>query len=302
MKRKSLLILSIALMCTLVLASCTPSEYRKLSKELDDFLTNDPSAFSGSVLIALDGKIILKKGYGMADYEKRIPNTPGTELKIASVTKPFTATAIMMLEERGLLSINDPVSKYISDFKLGEKITIHHLISMTSGISDNIMDDWNDCNRYCYDYKGDQLKNKAEGYIRIGNNKKTDQPVASGLNMSYVYAAGGLYSTVEDLYKWDQALYTEKIVNKETLKKMFTPNLGNYGYGWKIYSNDKDFVGHSGNIKGFRAIFYRFLRDKATVIILTNENDLEGINKPASGLFKIMDRYGVLSINTSTDW
>ena len=71
--------------------------------------------FSGSILVARDGKPIVSKGYGMANYEWDIPNSPQTEFKLGSVTKQFTAAAIMLLQERGRLSVNDPVCRYFTD-------------------------------------------------------------------------------------------------------------------------------------------------------------------------------------------
>lgn len=355
MKRSVSLILIVSLICTLLI-SCTSSEYSELQKSLDDFFANDKTAFSGSVLVAIDGKIILKKGYGMADYEKQIPNSPETVFKIGSITKQFTSMAVMMLEERGFLSVNDPISKYIPDYKGVDKITIHNLLSMTSGISEYAGDDWYDCERYytveelvsrirekpirfeagtkyeyCnsnyillgyiiekvsgmeygdfleqnifiplkmnntrYDYKEDQLKNKAKGYIRVGDITKKNNAASSIMNMSYGYAAGGLYSTVEDMYKWDRALYTEKLVKRETLDRMFTPNLEGYGYGWIIPQNYRGLVRHDGYVKGFTAEFLRIVDHKATIIILKNEEDLYGSKKINEGLYEIAEKYKIL--------
>ena len=92
--------------------------------------------FSGSVLIAKGGKVLLSKGYGMANYSDNIPNTPTTKFKLASVSKQFTSMCIMMLEERGKLSTADKLSKYIPDYPKGDSITIHHLLTHTSGIPD----------------------------------------------------------------------------------------------------------------------------------------------------------------------
>jgi CubicO group peptidase (beta-lactamase class C family) len=90
--------------------------------------------FSGSVLIAKNNKILLSKGYGMANYSYDIPNTPATKFKLASVSKQFTAMAIMILQEKGKLSTDDKLNKYIADYPNGDKITIHHLLTHSSGI------------------------------------------------------------------------------------------------------------------------------------------------------------------------
>jgi len=90
--------------------------------------------FSGTILIAKGGTILVDKGYGLANYELLVRNTPRTRFHIASVSKSFTAVAILMLQERGLLNVADPLSKFIPEYPGGHKITIHHLLTHTSGI------------------------------------------------------------------------------------------------------------------------------------------------------------------------
>lgn len=92
--------------------------------------------FNGAVLVAHQGEILLKEGYGMASFEHEIANTPKTKFRIGSITKGFTAMAVMMLEERGLLRVADPLDQYLPDFPNGGKITIHHLLVHASGLFD----------------------------------------------------------------------------------------------------------------------------------------------------------------------
>ena len=87
-----------------------------------------------AVLVAQDGKILFEKGYGLADREHHIAVTKETKFRICSVTKQFTAAAILKLQEEGKLSVNDKLSKYIPDFPRGDKVTLHHLLTHTSGI------------------------------------------------------------------------------------------------------------------------------------------------------------------------
>jgi len=94
------------------------------------------SVLSGSVLIAHEGRIVFAKGYGAADRERGIPNTPGTIFRIGSITKPFTAISIMQLREAGRLELDAPLSRYLPDFPNGGSITIRHLLNHTSGIPD----------------------------------------------------------------------------------------------------------------------------------------------------------------------
>ncbi|HVI72802.1 MAG TPA: serine hydrolase domain-containing protein, partial [Pyrinomonadaceae bacterium] len=98
----------------------------------------DAKMFMGSVLVASKGKTIFNNAYGMADLEWSIPNSPTTRFNIASMTKQFTAAAILLLEDRGKLKTSDPVKKYLPDAPASwDNITIYHLLTHTSGISDN---------------------------------------------------------------------------------------------------------------------------------------------------------------------
>lgn len=92
--------------------------------------------FSGVVLVAKDGKVILSRGYGEANREHHVPVTPRTKFRIASLSKQFTAAAILKLESEGKLAVSDPIVKHLPDYPRpqGEKVTIHHLLSMSSGI------------------------------------------------------------------------------------------------------------------------------------------------------------------------
>jgi len=71
--------------------------------------------FSGSILIAQGREVLVSKGYGMANYELEVPNTAQTKFRLGSITKQFTAMAIMQLQERGKLNVNDSVSRYVDD-------------------------------------------------------------------------------------------------------------------------------------------------------------------------------------------
>lgn len=91
--------------------------------------------FSGSVLIARDGKVLFSRGFGMANLEHDVPNTPDTRFRLASITKQFTAMAVLILQERGKLDVTDPVRKYLPDAPAAwDAITVEHLLTHTSGI------------------------------------------------------------------------------------------------------------------------------------------------------------------------
>ncbi|MDP2386389.1 MAG: serine hydrolase domain-containing protein [Bacteroidota bacterium] len=303
-------------------------------KKLDSILTafTNKHMFNGSVLVGKKGKVLLGKGYGNANFSYNIPNTGETKFKLASVSKQFTATAIMILAEQGKLSIEDKLTKYITDYPNGDKITIHHLLSHTSGITNftalpvydsirtkphtldqliayfknkpldfepgakfnysnsgylllsyiiekvsgqtiagymtnNIFEPLGMKNTGVFEGNNPVIKNLALGYTEneagIENAPHIDMSIPSG--------AGALYSTVEDLFIWDQALYTDKLLKKETLQKMFTVNKDNYGYGWmhEKYRNH-DWIFHSGGIEGFATNISRFPDDSLVIIILKN--------------------------------
>ncbi|MEA1964396.1 MAG: serine hydrolase [Candidatus Aerophobetes bacterium] len=304
-----------------------------IESKVDEYINGylKMGSFSGSILIAEGGIILLSKGYGMANYENNVPNISQTKFRLGSVTKQFTAMAIIQLEEKGLLKVNDPLSKYLPDYPNGEEITTHHLLTHTSGIpnftsfpeyretimlpspvektierfkykplefapgekfsysnsgylllgyiiekvsgksyeeylKENIFQPLNMTNTG-YDHHSTIIKHRASGYL-LGVNGLVN---ADYIDMFIPYAAGALYSTVEDLYLWDRALYTEKLVSKSSLDKMFTPFKGNYGYGWFIMrAFNRKLITHGGVINGFYAYISRYADDEVCIIVLSN--------------------------------
>jgi CubicO group peptidase (beta-lactamase class C family) len=111
---------------------------RSVEAEVDRYLAPyvQMKDFSGTVLIAQQGKISVRKGYGLANYELGTPNNPQTKFHIASLSKTFTAAAIVLLEKQGLLSFDDNISKFVPDLPNGNQIKISHLLTHTSGIPD----------------------------------------------------------------------------------------------------------------------------------------------------------------------
>jgi CubicO group peptidase (beta-lactamase class C family) len=312
-----------------------------LGTELDTIMQKVTKAgvFSGSVLAARDGKIILSQGYGLADRDKKIPNTAQTRYRIYSITKQFTAMAILMLQEQGKLNVQDPICQFISNCPAAWKeITLHHLLTHTSGIPDFIGSaDYAEIKatpsppdqtilRFKdkpLDFKpGEKWSYSNSNYILLGTiiervsgqtyedflQKNIFEPLkmvntgydhnrmdlaagyanqtiikADDVDMSIPYAAGGLYSTVEDLYRWDQALSTEQLVPQKALDTMFTahasvPDSGGlgYGYGWFIgqWLNRRN-IFHGGSLVGYTSLIDRYPDDKVTVIVLTNQENLD---------------------------
>jgi CubicO group peptidase (beta-lactamase class C family) len=285
--------------------------------------------FSGSLLIAKDGEVLLSKGYGMANYELDVPNTPETKFSIGSISKQFTAAAILQLEERERLSVNDRLVEFLPDYPRGDKITLHNLLTHTSGITRNVSNipelmmiprtieevielfkdepfNFEPGERYGYSnaeyvllaYIIEQISGQDYGEFlkenlfepldmrdTVHNRPETVlkhrasgyDPAVDGIsNAPYEdpsnnIGAGSLYSTVEDLYKWDRALYTEKVLGKKSLRKLFTPYMNNYGYGMSIYQRlNRKVIGHDGSGHGFSAFLERFADDDACIIYVGN--------------------------------
>ena len=110
-----------------------PALAREIDAFIDPYLT--ASSFSGTLLLAREDTILHHEGYGFADAERSIPNTPETKYQIASVSKSFTAAAVLLLEEQERLALDDPISRFLPEFPNGERITIEHLLAHTSGLA-----------------------------------------------------------------------------------------------------------------------------------------------------------------------
>ena len=296
--------------------------------------------FNGSALVATNGKVIYKGGFGMANMEWNIPNTPDTRFRLGSITKQFTAMVTLQLVEQGKLKLDGKVSDYLPDYRkdIGSKVTIHHLLTHTSGIPsytsqpgffENVSRnpykvdefvkkyasgdlDFEPGSKYTYNNSGyfllgaiveritgkpyeqvlkenifDPLGMKNTGYDhhdtiipkRATGYRKTPNSYANApyLDMSIPYAAGSLYSTVEDLYLWDQALYADKLISAQLKELMYKPFLQDYAYGWvvrnaafKLNEQNVQVIEHGGGINGFTTLIQRFPKEKNLIVLLDN--------------------------------
>lgn len=378
LKKTSLNIMILFFISTLVLTGCENVKTKtfhektvassnsniktKLTRYMDNY--SKKNEFSGTILITKDDEVLLNKGYGTADYNTRLPNKPQTTFQIASLTKQFTATAILMLQEQNLLTVNDTLDKYFPDYPNGNNITIYNLLTHTSGIPDFLdYADTIDTENHSLTYAPEELielfknqafnftagtsfeysnsnyillgyiiekvsnmtyedfitnniilplnltstgflgnetikKNKSIGYYFINkySNEHAEAPKTEGL-MSY--AAGEIYSNSQDLKKWEDALFSEKVITKESLNQMFTPYLNNYGYGWFIYENaDGDTVAyHSGTLPGYTSLVEKNLDKNYLMIILCNENIDEAVDNISTELSGLLDREYLLETN-----
>ncbi|RYZ44273.1 MAG: serine hydrolase [Myxococcaceae bacterium] len=329
-------------------------------QELDRLVTqyHQLRQFNGAVLVANEKGIVFKKGYGFANFEWQVPNTPDTKFRLASVSKQFTAMVVLQLVAEGKLHLDDPLVKLLPDYRqdTGARVTLTHLLNHTSGIPSytsapgffekvsrnpyKVADfvkqfasgdlEFEPGSKFAYNNSGyfllgaiierttgktyaqavqerifDKLGMKSSGYDvyatvlpkrASGYELKPEGYInAPYLDMSIPYAAGSLYSTVEDLYLWDRALYTDTLLPAALKEKMFTPGLEKYGFGWTIepmkLQDDKTELGmvtHSGGINGFSTRIYRAPASREVVILLDNTSRGDKLKELSSGLFSAL--------------
>lgn len=323
------------------------------AKLVDKVFRNANNTTSGaSVLISQEGKIIYQNAYGCADIGNKVKVSPNTKFRIGSVTKQFVATAILKLQEDGKLSVNDKLSKYLPDFPKADSVTIHHLLTHTSGIHsytnrpdfikyttmpitpDALVDtikaypyDFNPGESFLYNNSGFfllgyiiekitekswgeylkevifdpigmkstgvyktniLLENEAYGYAYDGKN------ILKSLNwdMEWAGGAGAMYSTTEDLHKWNEAIFNYKVISKESLEKAHSPVILNngqkidYGYGWALGKyRGANTVGHGGGLHGFLSYLVRETDSKTNIVVLCNSTPPPpGINPSANSI------------------
>lgn len=319
-------------------ASPQPPDAATLASQVEQYMQAQRTVkrFHGSILIARAGTPLVKSGYGYANAEWEIPNTPSTRFRIGSITKQFTSMLVMQLQEQGKLRVQDPICSHLSPCPDAWKpVTVHHLLTHTSGIpsytglaawsktmmmprtTDEMVGLFRDLPlefapgstfRYNnsgyfllgvliekltgrtyeqalrdqileplglkdtgYDNTGEVLARRASGYARTA----TGLANAPYLDMRHPYSAGSLYSTVEDLLKWEQTLDTDRLLPAAARTAMFTPFKDNYAYGWIVRPASAETLGrvriaHGGGINGFASMIVRVPEDKLTVVVLSN--------------------------------
>jgi len=338
----------LALLAAITLSSCAPYAMKSSIADAIDTLFADydkPDSPGASVSIVKDGKVLLSRAYGLADVDHAIPASPNTNYRLASVTKQFTATAVLKLVDQGKLSLDSRLPDVLPGFPgYAREVRIRHLLQHTSGLVDyeDFVPDTQTVQvldadvlrllskidtmyfpagaKYRYSNSGYALlalvvesvsgqpfavflkqnifeplgmnhtvafqngistvDNRAFGHSRTDRGfVRTDQS-----NTSAVLGDGGIYSSVEDLFKWDQELYANRLVSASLRQQSFTPGILNdgtrtkYGFGWNIepYKNIPS-VNHTGSTRGFRNAIFRLPDQHLAVIILTNRNEGEPI-------------------------
>jgi CubicO group peptidase (beta-lactamase class C family) len=293
-----------------------------------------------AVLVLHDGTPVFRRGYGLAVLEDHTAVTAQTNFRLASISKQFTAAAILLLTEDGALTLDDPVKRWLPSLPAAaDAITLRQLLSHTSGLLDyealmpadatvqvhdqDVLHLLEHQDRtyfapgtaYRYSNSGyallalvvgkasgtdfasflrqriflplgmrdtvahqdgvDDIARRAYGYSeRDGRWQRTDQSPTSA-----VLGDGGVYSSLDDLARWDAALYDQRLLKATSLKQMFSPatpttepDVPFYGFGWRLNGGAQ---WHSGESIGFRNVILRYPAQRLTVIVLSNRNTPE---------------------------
>lgn len=341
---------SSALFTLLLLAASACSQ--SIPARLDTLITAwaDQYKFNGTVLVARKGEILLHKGYGYRNVKDSILHDQHSVFQLGSVTKQFTASIVLKLQEERKLGIQDKISTYFPGYPKGDSITITNLLSHTSGIYNYTNDpafmanevskpagrekmialfrdkplQFSPGTQYSYSNSGYSLlgyiiadatgmpyeqvvrryifgplqmthsgfdfthlsvPEKATGYFNLTESGAMPAPI---VDSSVSYAAGAIYSTTGDLYKWHQSLLQHSIISAASLKQAFTRVKDKYGFGWIIDSiAGKEVVLHGGGIHGFNTFMASVLEDDVCVVMLNNFSNPH-LDKISKDIFAIL--------------
>ncbi len=324
----------------LVYADTTTPENKRIIKSLDSFYRIQVRAgFNGSVLIGQQGKILYERYFGHANRETGIKLQPETSIQLASISKTFTATAVLFLHQHNYLSIDDPVRTYLPEFPYPD-VTVRMLLNHRSGVLDyqkwpsgyirsqtaplsneemlNIMArhkprlEFKPDTRFKYSNSnyallaniiervtemkyGDFMRSYIFEPLGMGNTfvyyPKEGLPSNASYNYRHNwarwpnnYADGvmgdkGIFSTPRDMYRWDQSFYQNKLLKPEIVELAYMPcsfekpGMRNYGLGWRMlcYPSGNQVIYHNGWWHGNNTVFYRFIKENMTIIVLGNK-------------------------------
>ena len=327
-----------------VTAPDMPMPQAEIDRLMQRYDGNVPGA---SLLVIKDGHEVVRRGYGRSDLEAGVEAGPSTDYRLASVSKQFTAAAVLLLAEDGKLSIDDQARKWLPELPAAtDAITLRHLLTHTSGLVDyeDLMgDDWQgqirdagvlallakegrlyfapgSSYRYsnsayallalvverasgmaypdflqarifgplgmhgtlAYVAGGREPPHRAWGYAQVGDGAANDAAWtrADQSTTSAVLGDGGIYSSIDDLARWDAALYDDRLLGDASRKLAFSPHVevtgepyeAQYGFGWRITGET---LWHSGETTGFRNVIVRWPARRLTVVLLSNRNDPE---------------------------
>jgi CubicO group peptidase (beta-lactamase class C family) len=292
-----------------------------------------------SVAVLRAGEAVVRCAYGLANIEQHEAATPATNYRLASMTKQFTAAAILLLAEDGVLSIDDTARRWLPALpRSAGAVCVRHLLAHTSGLVDfedliaqGACAQFHDADVLallaaqdrCYFPPGTRFRYSNSGYVLLALivarasgagfpaflRRRIFEPLGmrgtvafeEGISVvsqrafgydnaggvwerrdqdltSATLGDGGIYSSIDDLAKWDDALYGNRLLGPESLRRAFTAAADSddpavrYGFGWRLTG---DAQWHSGESIGFRNVIVRYPRRRTTVIILTNRSSPE---------------------------
>jgi CubicO group peptidase (beta-lactamase class C family) len=311
---------------------------------------------SASVAVVKDGQIAYLKAYGDAKLEPKTPAASAMRYSIGSISKQFTAASVLLLQERGKLSLDDKVAKFIPDLTRANEVTIRQLLSHTSGYQDywpqdyvmpgmlkpvtakEILDQWarkpldfDPGAKWQYSntnyviagmivekasgqplfeflqqniFKPLQMKSVADidrarlgdtdpvGYLRYALGPLRPAPATGD---GWLFAAGELAMTAEDLAKWDISMMNRALLKPASYKQFETEvelnnGLGtHYGLGVDVrMQNGHRAVSHGGEVSGFTAENTVFPDDRAAIVVLTNQDAANASGAISDGIASLL--------------
>jgi CubicO group peptidase (beta-lactamase class C family) len=328
--------LVLVLATTLLTATTSAQTIEKVDSIMQRYSGEVPGA---SLLVIRDGKPVARRAYGLADLDNRTPASASTNYRLASVTKQFTAAAILLLAQDQKLALDDRVRRWLPSLPRSlDSVTLTHLLTHTSGIIDyeDVMAPdtktqvhdadvlrlleaqdstyFTPGSGYRYSNSGYALLalivERASGkkfatflhdriFEPLGMNHSVafENGISTVANRAYGYTLednvwtlkdqsttsavlgdGGIYSSIDDLAKWDAALYDSRLLSDESRRLAFTPHVATdkedvrYGFGWRITGET---LWHSGETSGFRNVIVRYPSRHMSIVILTNRDDPE---------------------------
>lgn len=271
---------------------------------------NDLKIPGMSAIIVKDQKVVWARGFGLADLENRIAAKPDTLYHLASITKTIAATLILQLVEQGKVDLEEPMSRYSSDFK-DDSVRIKHLLSHTS---EGTPGERSQYSGERYEYLTAVIEKHAGKPFREVLVKKILDPLGMSASVpvhgtadlpklarpyafygkgeiiasaypprDFIGASAGVLSTVEDMAKFDVAIDRHVLLRKETQDKAWTPFKSNtgqavqFGLGWWVSDHrGLRLVWHSGNWgSGYSGIYLKVPRENLTIILLSNSEALQ---------------------------
>ena len=318
-----------------------PATADELRQLVDSYA--DRRGFNGTVLVARDGKVLLRTTHGQANVEWAVPSRADARYRIGSLTKPLVATLAMQLVQQGKLRLDGTLGDYLPDLYAGTSaapVTVAQLLSHTSGLADvpgRYTDDWwQTAARRSYTPKefarewikptllenpGQQWRYNNNGFFLLGvlieqvtgrsladnlqehifspagmasSGLFTDAAMVEGLAQGHTrtpegtlvrpqwidpsvsFAAAGIYTTADDLYRFDRALYGERLLHADTRRTMLQVHAAAYGYGWGVEDwtlpdgETLPVVSHTGSVPGYQSYYLRSELHQDCVIILDN--------------------------------